>query len=168
MDVLTTEETKRDDLEQFLNTARERFQLCVDAETDLRARSLEELNFFIGDQWPDDIKTQRKEDNRPCLVFNRIKTFVHQVVNDIRQSKPAPQVRPVDDFGDVKTAEVFQGLIRQINRLSKADSVRSYAATYQCITGRGFYRILTRYESDDSFDQAIVIQRIKNQETCYM
>jgi hypothetical protein len=39
-------------------------------------------------------------DGRPCLTFPVIEQFIHQVSNEIRQNKPAPLVRPVDDAGE--------------------------------------------------------------------
>ena len=128
---------------------------------------LDELRFYDGDQWPEEIRKQRELDGRPCLTFPVIQQFVHQVSNDVRQNKPAPLIRPVDDRGDVDTAEIMMGLARHIERQSKADVARSYAALYAIICGRGWYRLTTDYESDDSFDQEIYVKRIKNQASVY-
>src|SRR4030095_15148951 len=92
----------------------------------------------------------------------------HQVTNEIRQNKPAPNVSPVDDTGDKETAEIFQGLIRHIARQSKGDTARSYAAFYAVVAGRGYYRIVTEYADPRSFDQEVFIRRIKNPACVYM
>ena len=153
--------------EAILSTARDRFKLVCDAESELRALMLADLNFFNGDQWPQHIKNERGNE-RPCLTINRLPQFVHQVVNDIRQNDPAALVQPVGDGADTDTAKIFQGLIRHIERQSKADTVRSYGANYTVIAGRGWYRITTDFESEDSFDQEIYLKRIKNQFSVYM
>jgi portal protein len=159
----------KQETEEFIRTAMARFRQAEEAEASIRSEALKDLKFLAGDQWPDDIRAQRQQDRRPCLTINRLPQFKNQVVNDIRQNKPAPAVGPVDDRGDVETAKVFQGLIRHVNRQSKADSVRAYAANYAVSIGRGFYRIITERVSDDPFDrdQEIFLKRIKNQFTVY-
>lgn len=154
--------------DQLLELARSRFALVANAETDIRREALDDLKFYAGEQWPADIERSRNADKRPCLTINRLPQFVHQVTNEIRQNKPSPKVSAVDDQGDVKTAEVIQGIIRHICRHSNADSVRAWAAFYAAVTGRGYYRIVTDYCDPMSFDQDILIRRIKNPHTVYM
>jgi Phage P22-like portal protein len=153
--------------DDYMALARERFNRCVESESELRRAFLDDLAFYDGDQWPADVAGVRRADHRPCIVVNRLPQFVHQVSNNIRQQKPSPKVSPVDDTGDPKTAEVLQGLIRHIEQQSNAAAVRSYAAFYQIVCGRGYYRILTEYPDAYSMDQEIFIQRIKNPATVY-
>ena len=154
--------------EEFVRLALERFKLCAEAESEFRKLALEDLTFYSGDQWDDNIKNQRTRDLRPCLTINRLPQFVHQVSNEVRQNKPAAKVSPVDDYGDAETAETIQGIIRHIERQSKADSVRSYAAFYQIVCGRGYYRIVSKYADPLSFDQELYIERIQNPLTVYV
>ena len=135
------------DREQFLATARARFQASHDAEWKFRTKALDDLRFYDGDQWPEHIRQQREADGRPCLTFPVLKQFVRQISNEIRKNKPSPLVTPVG-HEDIDTADVIMGLDRKIERQSKADVARSYAALYAIITGRGWYRITTRYESE--------------------
>jgi hypothetical protein len=159
---------KTKDEDDFLSTARERFKLSAESENKLRSDQKADLEFYSGIQWPDNVKRQREMDKRPCLTLNRMPQFVHQVTNEIRQNKPAPNVSPVDDTGDKETAEIFQGIIRHIERQSKADTARSYAAFYAVVCGRGYYRIVTDFADPMGFDQEIYIRRVKNQATVYM
>src|SRR5262245_5264026 len=152
----------------FLERAMERFHLCAEAENEYRLAAKSDLEFYDGDQWPDNVEAQRAADNRPCLTINRLPQFVHQVTNEVRQNKPSPKVSPVDDYSDIETAEIIQGLYRHVERQSKADAVRSYAAFYQVVCGRGYYRILTEHVDPFGFDQEIFIRRIKNPMTVYM
>ena len=156
------------DDEEFLRLAKERFKLAQEAESAFRKLALEDLEFYSGDQWDAIIKEQRRKDLRPCLTINRLPQFVHQVSNEVRQNKPAAKVSPVDDYGDVKTAETIQGIIRHIERQSKADTVRSYAAFYQIVCGRGYYRIIAKYADPMTFDQELYLERVKNPLTVYM
>jgi hypothetical protein len=146
----------------LFTTLRKRFDSAVTSEQREREKMLEDLRFRTGDQWPDDIRQARSKDNRPCLTINRLPGMIHQVSNEVRQNRPSPSVSPVDDAGDIDTAEVYAGLIRHVERLSHAPAVRSYAAEYAISVGRGFYRVVTDYASPTSFDQEIFIRRIKN------
>ena len=157
----------RDD-DAFIRLALERFKLCAEAESELRKLMLTDLEFYQGHgQWDQNIRSQRERDLRPCLTINRLPQFVHQVSNEVRQNKPAAKVSPVDDYGDAETAETIQGIIRHIERQSKADTVRSYAAFYQIVCGRGFYRIISKYVDPLSFDQELYLERIQNPLTVY-
>lgn len=151
---------------EYLAKARERFQHVVEAEATYREAFRDDLAFYSGDQWPDNIERQREMEGRPCLTINRLPGLVHAVSNEIRQNKPAPKVSPVDDQGDPKTAEILQGLIRHIEAQSNAPAVRSYASFYSITAGRGFYRIVAEY-APGSFDQELYLRRIKNQSSVY-
>jgi hypothetical protein len=151
-----------------VKTALKRWRIASDAEAEWRKRAVEDLKFRDGEQWPKRIVDEREADDRPCLVLDRTNQFIHQVTNEIRQNKPAPRVSPVDDKGDIEIGEIFQGILRHIYRQSKADAVRSYAAEYSVSVGKGYYRIITDYESEDSFDQEVYIKRIKNPLSVFM
>lgn len=151
----------------FLELARRRWQRSGDAESELRTNMLEDLEFYNSDQWPDNIKAQRQLDKRPMLTINRLPQFVRQVVNQARESRPAIQVNPVDNGSDPDTAEVFQGLIRNIERQSKAHIAYSTANEHQAIFGRGWWRIIAEYARSDSFEQEIRIRRIQDAFTVY-
>lgn len=180
MDVLKQTMKSQKDRDQFLATARARFQASHDAEVKFRTKALDDLRFYDGDQWPEHVRRQREADGRPCLTFPVLKQFVRQISNEIRKNKPSPLVTPVG-HEDIDTADVIMGLDRKIERQSKADVARSYAALYAIITGRGWYRITTRYESEgevneagelenigeDIFDQEIYVDRVKNQAGVY-
>ena len=61
-----------DDDRDLLRLAHKRFRLCEEAEASIRAQAMDDLKFRIGEQWPDDIKTSRTNDGRPCLTMNRL------------------------------------------------------------------------------------------------
>lgn len=164
----TNEKIASSSTEEFLALARERFKLAEEAESEQRRRELEDWEFRAGKQWPDDIKGRRERgpSPRPCLTMDRTGQFIHQVSNEQRQQKPSPKVSPVDDNADVDTAEVFQGIYRQIERQSNAGAARAWAAEAALTVGRGYYRIVTEY-LPKSFDQDIFIRRIKYQSSVY-
>lgn len=157
----------REQVRLFMKTARDRFRMSSTAESELRRKFLNDMEFYDGDQWPKNIITDRDLDDRVSLTINRLPQFVRQVVNQARQSKPAIQINPIDDNADPETAEVLQGIVRNIERQSKAQVAYSTASEHQAIMGRGWWRVLAEYARDDSMEQEIRIKRILDSMTVY-
>lgn len=152
----------------ILREARERFDRCFDAESDNWDEALDDLKFLHGEQWPEDVKNLRKEESRPCLTINRLPQFIAQVANDQRQNRPSVRVLPVDDHADVDTAEIMNGLIRHIEANSAADIAFDTAFFNAVANGFGYFRLVTDYIDENSFDQTIHVRRIRNPFTVYM
>lgn len=151
-----------EDDEAILDQAKERFRMASDYYSDEYDRAQSDQTFALGEQWPDAVRNQRQLDARPCLTENRLMAFVHQVVNDIRQARPAIKVSPVDDKADVETADVFKGMIRNIEVTSNAEDVYDTAAQNSVTCGYGWLLVRTKYENDQSFDQCIELERVLN------
>ena len=123
---------------------------------------------FTARQWPEAIKRERERDGRPTLTINKLPQFCKRVINDIRQNRPQIKVRAVDDVADIKTADVYNGLIRNIrSQLWRGHGLR-HRIRYAVKAGIGFFRITTAYTDDDMFDQDIVIKPIRNPFTVYL
>ena len=152
----------------ILARVRKRFKLCVSWEAENRKAALEDLKFKAGDQWPADVAAQRNTDKRPCLTVNKIPTFIHQVTNDQRQNRPAINISPVGDKGDVESAKMFRGMIRFIERESSADIAYDTAFDNAVSNGFGYWRLLTEWVSPESFNQTLGIKRIRNPFTVYL
>lgn len=163
--VKKAEEESDDDI---LARIRKRFKLCVSGEAENRKAALEDLKFKAGDQWPADVASQRNTDRRPCLTVNKIPTFIHQVTNDQRENRPAIHVSPIGEKGDPEAAKMYYGMIRSIVRDSHADIAFDTAFDGAVSNGFGYFRVLTEFEGPDSFDQIIVIKRIRNPFTVYL
>lgn len=148
--------------EEILDLARKRFSLSEEAESRIRQEALDDLEFRSGEQWPSNVKAERELDGRPCLVINRIPQFIRQITNEQKQNKPAIKISPVDDFADIETAKVLQGIIRHIEVNSNADVAINTAFDGAAIKGLGYFRIVTEFQSPLSFDQEILFKRIRN------
>lgn len=146
--------------QEILAEARKRYRIASDAASQTRESYREAMRFVSGRQWDDRLKQAREAHDRPCLTMDRLGTHINQIVNDQRQSKPAIKVNPVDDKADVKTAEILNGLIRNIEHLSNAPMVYETAIFCQVAGGVGVWRILTQYADEDAFEQDIRLQRI--------
>jgi hypothetical protein len=159
--------------EELIARARKRFEVASAAESESRTAQLEDIRFRAGSpdneyQWPAAVRGKSSSSATPRLTSNRIAQAVAQVVNDSRQNRPSIKCLPVDSGADVKTAEMLNGLIRHIQSISDADTAFDTAIDSAVTCGVGFIRVLTEYASDDSFDQEIVIKRVRNPLTVYV
>lgn len=147
----------------ILERARKEYKLCQDADIN-RADAIDDLNFLKGgeNQWDAVAIARRKADGRPIITINSLPTYLHQVTNDQRQNTPSIKVHPAGDGADVETAKVRQGLIRHIEYDSNADIAYDRAVNSAAAIGFGYWRLITDYESETSFDQKIMFKSIRN------
>lgn len=153
--------------EKLIEEAKKRFAKSVEAEAENRKNWIDDVQFYSGEQWPTEIRKSREIDSRPCLTVNRLPQFVRQVTNDQRQNRPSIKIRPADDNADPETAEILQGLVRHIESNSNADQAYDNAFFYAVTGSFGYFRIVTDYASDNSFEQEIFIRRIANPLSVY-
>lgn len=138
------------------------FETDWEADRDNRDDSYDDLRFLAGDQWDSRARAERELAKRPLVTINRMGQFVRQVTGDMRLNPTSIDVLPVDDEDDIEKAEIYEGLIRQIEYQSMATLV--YAHAFECSTGIGIghFRINTRYCEDSVDEQEICIERIMN------
>ena len=152
----------------LIERARKRLRQARDAEFTNRENAEDDLENLIGDgQWPEEVRSEREAEGRPCLTINRLPQFVRQVTGDIRRMNPAINITPGDTGASKDVADIIEGLIRQIEYKSDASSVYEYAAESAAQCGMGFFRVRADWEADDSFDQEILIDRIDNPFSVY-
>ena len=142
----------------------------MDDYADERLKQLDDLRFSTLDQWPADIRRKREEsvNPRPCLTIDKINQYITQVVNDVRQNRPSGKVRPIDDVSDPETAQIFQDVIREIEDQSSAPIAYETALESAVRIGEGYFRFITDYESETSFNQVIKAKIIPNAFSVYL
>lgn len=146
---------------EILAQAIKDFQRCDERERDNRADYQSDVRFArLGEQWDAKLKAQRIRDGRPVLTINKLPTFIRQVVNDARQNKPSIKVLPQDSNADPKTAEIYSGLIRNIEASSDADVAYDTALECAATGGFGYFRINLAYAHDETWDQDIVFEAV--------
>jgi hypothetical protein len=167
------------DHKDLLDTARERLKIAMGAYADSREDELDDLRFAAGSpdnqwQWPSDVLSTRGSSAgqagsaRPCLTINKLPQHIKQVTNDQRQNRPSGKVIPADDKADLQVAEILDGIVRHIEYISDADVAYDTACEAQVTFGEGYFRILTDYCDEDTFDQDIKIGRIRNSFGVYL
>jgi len=162
-----------------LATMRERLQMALGALSSSRNDELDDLRFMAGSpdnnwQWPSNVLATRGNvqgqtiNARPCLTINKLPQHVRQVTNDQRQNRPSGKVIPADDRADPQVAEIYDGVVRHIEYMSDADVAYDTACENQVTFGEGYWRLLTEYCDENTFDQDIKIERIRNSFSVYM
>ncbi|ABV74300.1 hypothetical protein BA3_0015 [Thalassomonas phage BA3] len=173
-----------DDDRALLATARERARDGATYWKDNWEAAEDDLKFLGGEQWPSQVRTERELEQRPCLVNNVLPTFVDQVLGDQRQNRPAIKVSstevtrvPDAESGedttlkisnvagknDYELAEVFTGLIKNIEYNCDAETEYDIAFQGAVESGMGYLRVRSDYLADDSFEQDLIIEAIQNQ-----
>lgn len=159
---LDEERKQAEDDADLVQRAKDCYRTGVDATAKWREEALTDLEFLSGEQWDPSIAGQRAAQGRPALTVNRLPQFVRQVTNEQRQSKPSVTVSPVDDGSDIKTAEVLQGIIRNVEYTSNADAAYAAGGQSAAICGLGYWDVSAEFDDERSFDQRLVIRRISN------
>jgi hypothetical protein len=134
----------------------------------MRVQALDDIRFAEGDQWDAQIREQRRLQGRPALTINRIPQFVQHITNEQRQNPISIQIDPVDSGADIETADILQGLVRHIQNQSNADEAYSNAFDYAVKGGWGYWRVITDYADEFSFEQEIYIKRVENPFDVYL
>ena len=159
-DASTETDTLKDELNELLEAGKERFNKSMEAWSKVRQNALDDLKFYKGDQWASDLQRVGAVRKEPTLTVNRLPNFVKQVENELRKQEISINVYPTDEVGSEETAQVFAGLIRDIERKSYAPSAYIHAAG-ECgamVPGFGFLKLETQWSGDRGFQQDILIK----------
>lgn len=150
-----------------LQLMRKRFEHVCDVDSDNRESYIENVTISASsDQWDDEVK-KRRGSNRPALTFNLLNLVVKQIIGDYRQNKMSISVMPAGGQATDEVADIFAGLIRNIERASNADEAYTNALECSARGNIGYWRIFSEYEANDQFNQKLVIKPIKNPLTVY-
>lgn len=159
--------------EDILIEARKRFQRAESWESYARINFLADKKFYAGDsfncfQWDQGVSDARMRLDKPVLTINRTKVLCDSIINDGRESQPSIKIRAVGNSASYKSSEIYEGVIRHIEYISSAQECYDTAMFNQIVSGWGYWRIITDYADEDSFDQEIFIKRIADPLSVYM
>lgn len=157
----------------MITEAKARFERCKDFEGDYRKLFTEDLKFVNADsdngyQWPDAMRNRRQEDAKPCLTINKTRQHALMVINEAKENKPSVRVNAVGGDASYESAQVYEGVIRHIEYQSNASDAYDTALEFQVKAGIGYWRVITDYAGNDSFDQEIFIVRVRNPLAVYL
>ncbi len=140
-----------------------RFKIADDASSENRKKFLKAQKFALGGeyQWDDKMYDLRKTDNRPRDSYNRCPQFIKQVTNDARMNQTEIRFVPNED-SDKETAEIREDLAREIQSGPEAAIAYETALENAVEGGWGYFRFLTDYANNESFDQIIKLDWVPN------
>jgi Txe/YoeB family toxin of Txe-Axe toxin-antitoxin module len=156
--------------EQVIREARSRFRRAMAWEAETRTRAASDLKFVNGDpdngwQWPDDVRNDREVQRKPYLTLNKTRVHCLQIENEARKNKPSVNIRPTGNGATYEAAQVFEGIVRHIEYISRAQNAYMTASRFQIRTGIGYWRVVTDHLGPETFDQEIYIRRVKDPTT---
>jgi hypothetical protein len=143
----------------FLAEMREEFSLDVGADSLNRTAAMEDLAFAAGDQWDQRMRAKRERALKPVLTINRIPAFIAQVLGMRRLNETTIKFEP-DNGGTQQVAQLREDLVRNIQKISKAELAYNNALAGAVICGVGNFRVDLEYEDSDVFEQTIMIRPI--------
>lgn len=131
-----------------------------EAERDSREES-KECHAFLAlpngqweQQWWD---TKRDE---PRYTLDHASPIVKQISNQLSKADFSIKVKPSGGEASKETAEVLNGLIRNILNKSNSNFIFNHASRNNVVGGLGGWGIRQKYVDDDCFDQDLVIEYI--------
>lgn len=159
--------------EALIQEAKKRFIRCEAWEGNARKAFLDDLKIANGDsengyQWPNAVLRNRQIDQRPALTINKIRQHNLNITNDCLQNFPAGKFRAVGGSASYQSAQVLQGVAKYIEYNSNAMSAYKTGNKFQVQAGVGYWRVVTDYAGDDTFDQEIFVRPINNPLSVYI
>lgn len=161
--------------ERILHVAKSRFKRAAEWEAIARLRGDKDYKFANADsynmyQWPNETQAANGGPNNTPVKLTVNKTRQHnlQIINEAKQNKPGVNIRPTGGDATYESAQAFEGCVRYIEKISHAEQAYDNAMGFMVISGIGYWRVITDYLDNDSFDQDIFIRRIKNPNSVYL
>jgi hypothetical protein len=161
---MDSKKPKKGDKAALLERLKADFKTAEEWWGENRQAALADMKFRVpgqGNQWPEAIRKKREAEGLPCLEVDKVNQYIRQVVNDGRQNRPSVKVSP-EEGGDTDVADAYSGLIRSICDRSNADEAFDTALDHAAGSGFGWFRVITEYVGEKSFNQDIRVRRVRN------
>lgn len=153
-----------DNDEQFGShqTCMEGLQRAQEADSDMRERA-KEAKLFIYDrdgQWQQD--AMHSMGDKPKFTFDLTTPIIDQVSGEMEKSDFDIRITPSGGGADDDIAKTYDGILRHIHYNSGATAIYNGAGRETAIGGLSGWRVVQEYADCDSFDQDLLIKRIRN------
>jgi len=131
-------------------------------DTDEREQAREARNFLDkrDGQWEPEIWRQFGTARRPRYTLDKCNPIVNQITGELKKADFAIKIDPANSYADDESAKLMSGMIRNIENLSKATHIYSYAAKNMVGTGIDGWMVKQDWADDESFDQDLFIKPI--------
>lgn len=159
--------------EDIIARAHRRFKECQEWEGAARDRFKNDIDFLYADpdnqaQWDAAVRARRQIAGLPMVTINKVHTHWLHVVNQMKENLPAITVKPTGDEATYQSAQIYSAVIRNIQVKSQASTAYKIAAQFQVGGGIGYWRLVTEYADNNSFDQEIRIKQVPDPLSVYL
>jgi len=124
-----------------------RFDTCKEYFSEWNDEAEEDYEFALGDQWTEEERNKLKEQNRPCLTFNRIKPIINIVSGYQRENSARIKVSP-EGGEDRVFSEIMDKCIGFIDRKAKLEYKLGYLFDDGLYCGKGFIEAVRTFDKD--------------------
>jgi len=147
------------------NEARAFLDMCQEWYGEAQRRFVDDLKFAWADsdngyQWPNNIRSSRDIDQRPSLTINVLRQHNLMIRNQALQAKSDVKIRGTKGGSSAESAQALKWIIQHIKYKSNAQAVYKWAQRFQVDAGWGWWRLVTEWASNDSWDQEIRIRPV--------
>lgn len=127
-----------------------------------QARKADSFLLDKDGQWEPRIASALDAQRRPRYTFDKVTPIIETMMADIENMEFGCNVKPDGNGADKEIAETYEGMIRAIQNMSRADSV--FRKSTRRVMRRGFdaWVIKAKYKDEWSFDQDLFIEPIPN------
>lgn len=144
---------------QFLEEMRRLFTEDTEADRLNRDAAVEDMQFAVGNQWDDITRQRRDAARKPTLTINRLPAFIAQVIGSRRLNETEIRIIP-DNGGTKDIAEVREGLLRSVQKISRAKRAYDNALVGAVACGIGNFQLCLEDCTNDIWARDIRIRPI--------
>jgi len=148
--------------EEILKELVDNYNICQSAYSDQREEAEEDFDFYWGKQWTEEQKNQRDLEGKPTLSINYLSQFVDGIINNYKRNRHEINIKAGDNSSNTTTAEAFRAIIKDIQNKSFAENIYDTALFNSVVCGEGYFRIITDYKNEKSFEQEVFIKPIED------
>lgn len=154
-----------EDDREILNEIRTTYEYYSESWRAIREEARKDMSVIVEGPWDSGERAARNPINgpkRPCLSLDELSQYLNQAEGNIRQSKRGVKIEPRGAGTNDQTAELDQGIIRQIEYESRA--VEAYIGAYVSMLQRsyGAARIRRKYLPGKTMDMVLEVDAIRN------
>lgn len=126
-----------------------------------------DVRFAHGDsvnmwQWDEMMVSDRLLGDQPCLTINQTRLHNALIINEVRRNPPGVKIKPTGLGASGESADIVGGLFREIARESGAVNIYTKATESLVDGGVAYWRVITKYETDETFDQVMRVASVKS------
>lgn len=155
-----------------------RFKRISDAWDEQKLREQQDLAFQVPEmQWTPEARQQRLQQivgnttlpPRPTLSIPKLDQPIQLVINQQRAAHLGLNIHPLSEDANRDTADVIGGLVRRIQRDSRAPMARDWGFDRAVKAGLGWYKVTKEWDDAGGhpFDQKLSVQRILYQQNVF-